>query len=215
MRVRLHARISRARWVDERACQDVLGLGVCRIYSDSASFNLECPGGKELYRMWIEAVFLFQNSRTQAFFRVIVKDGYYCLGDDGACVNICINKVNRATGESGTVFQGFFLHIQAGKRREQSRVDIHDAMRECIDKIGPYDAHETGENHEIYLVLLQLLYNRSVERCAGFKVSVVDAAAGDMGAFCTLQGTSIRIVADYAYNLGIDISFATRIDNRL
>jgi hypothetical protein len=168
-------------WIDKRALLQRRGIGISGIDPDTPPLNLQSASGKEPDGVRIEAMFLLQNSGTQALFSVIVKNRNHRLRNDGSCIHPGINEVYGASGKSGTVFQGLFLHIQAGESREQSGMDIHNAMRKSIHKVCAHDAHEPGKNHEFHSILFELRDNRAVKRRAGGEITVVDTAVGDTG----------------------------------
>src|SRR5947207_7216298 len=51
----------------------------------------------------------------------------------------------------------------AGERREQGGMDVHDAHRELSQEIGCHEAHETGEDHELRLLLSEGFHDLSLE----------------------------------------------------
>ena len=59
---------------------------------------------------------------------IVGKYRHYGLNDNRPVVAFFIDEMHRAAGKSHTMFERFFLHVQTGKRRQNSRVNIHDAI---------------------------------------------------------------------------------------
>ncbi len=85
--------------------------------------------------------------------------------------------------------------MQAGKGRQESRVDIHDPVRKGVEDRLRHDAHEAGQHDQVDIGILQGRYHRQVEFPAFRIVPVINDQCRDAGCPGPLQGAGAGIVA--------------------
>ena len=90
-----------------------------------------------------------EDARREGLFGVVVADGDDALRDDGAAVEGLVNKVDGAAGKLHAVMERLALRIEAGKGREQARMNVENAPAISFDKERREQPHETGEADEI------------------------------------------------------------------
>ena len=87
--------------------------------------------------------------------------------------------MNGAAGHAATRRQRAFVGVQAGERRQDGRVDVHQAAFVTGAKFGGKDAHETGEDDQIGLVSIDFFHHGLIEGAAGGEIFVVQAVGRD------------------------------------
>ena len=93
----------------------------------------------------------------ESFRSVIVEDGNGLLGDDGAGIHSCIQKMHTATGHLDTIIQCLFPGLETGKGWQQRRMNIDDAPIERPQEFTFQHAHKAGERYQIDLRFAQRL----------------------------------------------------------
>ena len=82
----------------------------------------------------IEVMLLFQNAGRKRLHRVVIQHRHRRLHDDRAGVQVLIHEMHRAAGDLDAVFERLMLRIQAGKRRQQRRMNVQNAVRKLADE---------------------------------------------------------------------------------
>ena len=72
-------------------------------------------------------------------------------------VQVIIHKMHRATGNLYPVLEGLLLRLEAGKRRQQRRMNIENAVRERGYKLRRQQPHITGQANQIHSVRAQAI----------------------------------------------------------
>ena len=104
-------------------------------------------------RLRVGSVFFGEDAHGEAVRGVGVEDRYGALKDDGAVVQVLVDKVDRAARNFHAVVERLLLCVEAGKGGEQRRVDVKNAVGEGLDEDGRKQPHVAGEDDEIDTVL--------------------------------------------------------------
>ena len=91
----------------------------------------------------------------QTFRRVVVEHRHGLLADDGAGIHARVHEMHRATRHLHAVIQRLLPCFQTGKRRQQRRMDVHDAAFKRAQEITLQHPHETREHNQIHFRRLQ------------------------------------------------------------
>ena len=102
------------------------------------------------------------NALVQGFRRIIVQDGNGLLRDNWPRIYSGIDEMHRATGDLHAMIQRLLPGFQSGKRREQGRVDVHDATFKCPQEISLQHTHETSEHDQIHFRISQRVHVRAL-----------------------------------------------------
>src|SRR5260370_28853834 len=117
-------------------------------------------------------MFLFQDALGKGVLVVGIEDGDDGLQDDGAGVEIFVDKVDGASGELDAVVEGLLLRFEAGEGRQERRVNIEDALGKSGYEEGGEKTHVAGEANEINFVFVEYGGDRAgrsfaFEACGG------------------------------------------------
>jgi hypothetical protein len=102
-------------------------------------------------------VLLFEYPRCQCLRSVIVLNLNGALKNDWTGVQIFINKMHRASGNLYTVINRLLLDIQPRERWQETRMDVHNAIRERLNKIFRKQPHVTRETYQLDIAFPQLI----------------------------------------------------------
>lgn len=124
------------------------------------------------------------------------------LKDDIAFIVVLINIVN---SDSRFLFfmsnNGFVyvvaIHALATKGRQQRRMDIDDAPRECMDERRWHLPHKSREDNQGGLVVCQLLHEKGFMECL-----LVDDQEWDVFSLRNIDHARLRIICDDERNSG-------------
>ena len=97
-------------------------------------------------------MFLFQDAGGQHVLRIIIIDGNCSLRDDRAVIKARSDEVDRAACDFDAGFNGLSLGMKPAEARKQSRMDVDDPVRECMNQIFSADSHVAGKADEIGLI---------------------------------------------------------------
>ena len=114
----------------------------------------------------INAVFLYENPCGKRIGIVRIQYGHDRLHNNRATIEHIVHDVNRAPAELHTVVQRLLLHVTAGKRRQQGRVNVQDEVGKGLQHHGAEDPHEAGQHDKPDIVRVQSLYQFLVESFA-------------------------------------------------
>jgi hypothetical protein len=123
--------------------------------------------------------------------------------------------VNRTAGKSHTVFERFSLHVQTGKRRQQCRVNIHDAISIGFDEYRRQQPHKTRQHDELDTPRPQDLHHLLIVGFAVRKGFMIQDCRKKIVLLSSDQTVSVRFVAKDNLDLSIERLRFDRIDNRL
>ncbi len=79
---------------------------------------------------------LLQNPCGQSHFRVVLQYRDHSLDNDRPGIDTTVHKVHSTPGEACTIVDGLLLYMQAGKGRQQGRVDVDDPLGPLGDEVG-------------------------------------------------------------------------------
>src|SRR6185503_12173348 len=100
-------------------------------------------------------MFLFEYARGENLLRVIREDGNDPLADDGTTVESFIDEVNRTARPLDAVFKYLSVCSETRKCRQQTRMNIQDAVPIGCDEITGEKAHIPGKTNNLDLVMLE------------------------------------------------------------
>ena len=103
----------------------------------------------------IRQMFLFQKTGCDSFRRITRQYRYLGLQDHLAVVQMFINKMNGAAGHFCARFECLPLSIEPGKIRQQTRVNIDDAVWKLGNEPRGKQPHITGEADQFDIVSAQ------------------------------------------------------------
>jgi len=90
----------------------------------AAAGDFVVPFQDDFYGLGVDAMLLFQDTLGKGVFVVGVEDRDGGLQDDGAGVEIFVDKMDGAAGEFDAIVEGLLLGFQAGEGGEERRMDI-------------------------------------------------------------------------------------------
>ena len=97
-------------------------------------------------------VFFDEDSLGERVGVVALENWDRSLQDDGAVVEMFVDKVDRAAGNLDAVVKCLLLGVEAGECGKQRRMDVENAVGERGNKAGREQAHVAGETDEVDLV---------------------------------------------------------------
>jgi hypothetical protein len=100
-------------------------------------------------RFRVDAMLFEEYARRQSFDRIIVLDGHDLLRDDRPTVQHLVNEMNCAASPFDSMLQGLPLRIEAGKGRQQGRMNIENASAKSLYELGREQSHITGQADQI------------------------------------------------------------------
>jgi hypothetical protein len=159
-------------------------------------------------------VFLHENAIRERGSAVVIAHRNRSLHDDRTGIDIFIDEVNRATGDLHAGGNGLRLRIDARKRRQQRRVNVHDAHRILGDELRGQQAHVAGQRDEIGPGVFEHAHDFCFMRCAVRKRAVIDDECGQAERSRALDSRRLRPVRDHADDLRIEAAPRDRLVNR-
>src|SRR6266508_1971340 len=99
-------------------------------------------------------MFLFEDSRGKSFLGVVIQHRNHPLRDDWATVERFINKVNGTARPLNAVFQYLSMSVKSGKRGQQTRMNIQNAMTIGFDEEQGEQSHVTRKANNLYSISL-------------------------------------------------------------
>ena len=119
------------------------------------------------------------------------------LGNDGAMVELGSDEMNRCADELAALRQRPGMGIQAGKSRQQGRVDIQHAAGVMADKARREDTHEPCQYQQMRLETVNHALQFGIECSPPVKSPMVDHRRGDAMACGEFKSSRVRAVADH------------------
>ena len=98
----------------------------------------------------IEAVLLDEDARRQRLDRVVVEHRNRRLQDDRPAVELGGHQMHGRAGHPDAVLERLTLRVEAGKRGQQRRVDVEDAVRKRVEQRRADQPHEAGEADQLH-----------------------------------------------------------------
>ena len=142
-----------------RVCLPLCSIRVIRVkivfsnHPSSRHRNFPARNGRHTFR--IKLMLGSLNPVMQRLRRVLVQNRDRLLADDRAGIHARIHKMHRTPRHLHAVIQRLFPGFEAGKRRQQRRMDVHDAPLERAQKFALQHPHETRQHNQIHLCRLQ------------------------------------------------------------
>jgi len=160
------------------------------------------PFQDDFYGLGVDAMFLFQDALGKGVLVVGIEDGDDGLQDDGACVEIFVDKVDGASGELDAVVEGLLLRFEAGEGRQERRVNIEDALGKGGYEEGGEKAHIASEADEINFVFVEYGGDLAVVGFA-FEAFGGDSARGNVAGGGAFEAGGTGLVANYDGDFGV------------
>ena len=107
------------------------------------------------------------------------------------------------------------LRVDAGKRRQQRRVDVEDGVRKRVEERRADKPHVAGQADEPDVARLQLARQRPIVLVARPASAMVDAERLDAGLPRALEPRRVRAVRDDDGNRRVEAAVANGVDERL
>lgn len=96
-----------------------------------------------------------EDPRRQTFFRIAIQYGHDFLRDDWSTIQRGIDKVDRAAAPFYAVLKHSRVHVEPGKRGQQTWMDIQNAIAICFDKIFREQSHVPGKTNDLDAAFVQ------------------------------------------------------------
>jgi len=163
----------------------------------------------------VDPVLFDQNSRRQGVDRVVVQNGNSRLNNDRSGVEGTIDQMHRGSRDPGTVLERLPLRVQSGKRRKQRRMDVHDPVREGLQKHGPDEPHVPGKAHQASVASTELIDDCAFIRITVGVVSRSQMDGGDAGLAGPYQTWGSGPIRDDNRHGGVKMPEGDRVEYRL
>src|SRR5687767_12671908 len=96
----------------------------------------------------VKNVFLFEDACGECLNRIAIEHGHGALRDDWPTIKRLVNKVDRAAANFHAMLERLSLRIKPGKRRQQTRMNIHNPVPERLNKTRRQQPHVTRETNK-------------------------------------------------------------------
>src|SRR5208282_4253866 len=201
----------------QRRIQQRRGVWLGRIALDDnpAALDLETALLKERDRVRKDAMLLEQDSRRQPLFVVAGPHGHRGLHDYRADIDTRSDEENGASCYLDAVFDRVLRPVNAGKRRQQAVVDIHDAAGERLEHHGREQAHEARQRDQFDRAIAQRGEDRAVEVLARCKFAIVDGHRLDSVAAGALESLRVGPIRYDETDFSLEIAAQDCVDYRL
>lgn len=146
---------------------------------------------------------------------IVITNLHWGLQHDWTAVEFTGNEVDRRTCDLDTVLQRLALSIDAGKCRQQGRMDVQDRIWEGIEQVRANQPHEPSQTDERHLTLQQCAGYRPVEVDALSELSVIDNQRFDAGRPRAFKPRRLGAVRDDDRDPGLQTALGDRVDQRL
>ena len=146
----------------------------------------------------VGGVLLLKDAICKCVFGVIVVDRHSDLRDDRAIIKTGAHEVDCAACDFYARFDRLTLGMKSTKAREKRRMDIDDAVRECVHKLFPADTHISCKADEVWRIGLGSRQNGCIEVCLGREVFAFENRRRYIPALGTFKDLGIGMVADHA-----------------
>ena len=162
------------------------------------SFYMEFITAVSCYGANVGGVLLLKDAICKCVFGVIVVDRHSDLRDDRAVVKTGAHEVDCAACDFYARFDRLTLGMKSTEAREKRRMDIDDAVRECIHKLFPADTHISRKADEVWRIGLGSRQNGCIEVRFGSEVFAFKNRRRYIPALGTFKDLGIGMVADNA-----------------
>ena len=162
------------------------------------SFYMEFITAVSCYGANVGGVLLLKDAICKCVFGVIVVDRHSNLRDDRAVVKTGAHEVDCAACDFYARFDRLTLGMKSTEAREKRRMDIDDAVRECIHKIFPADTHISRKADEVWRIGLGSRQNGCIEVRLGREVFAFENRRRYIPALGTFKDLGIGMVTDNA-----------------
>src|SRR5208337_5061119 len=122
---------------------------------------------------------------------------------------------NGASCDLDPVFNRILRPVDAGKRRQQAVVNIHDAAGKRVEHHGRQQAHEARQCNKFDRVIAQRGEDSAVEVLARRKLAMVDDRRLDSAAAGALETLRVGAIGYDEADFGLEIAAQNRVDDSL
>src|SRR5688500_15846763 len=150
----------------------------------------------------VDLVFLLEHAFGETLLGVAGEDRHRRLDDDRSAVHFRRHEVDRAAMDARARGEHAPVRAKTVKRRQERRMDVHEAPGEAADEAVPEDSHETGEHDEIGGVPLDLVAQCASEGGAVGVSAMSDDMSGDPVRVRGGESCDAGHVADHCGDIG-------------
>jgi hypothetical protein len=115
----------------------------------ASALNLILPAGNACDGFAVGDVLFREDAVGEGVGVVGFKNRNGTLQNDGAVVEVLVDKVDSAAGDFDTVVEGLLLCVESRESGQQGRMNVEDAIRECSDEASREQTHVAGEADEV------------------------------------------------------------------
>ena len=162
------------------------------------SFYMEFITAVSCYGANVGGVLLLKDAICKCVFGVIVVDRHSDLRDDRAVVKTGAHEVDGAACDFYARFDRLTLGMKSTEAREKRRMDIDDAVRECVHKLFPADTHISRKADEVWRIGLGSRQNGCIEVRLVSEVFAFENRRRYIPALGAFKDLGIGMVADNA-----------------
>jgi hypothetical protein len=160
-------------------------------------------------------VLLDQNPLTQGLCSISVENGHRPLEHDWPIVQLPSNEVDRHAADFDAMFDRLTLCVDTREGRKKGRVDVHNRVRERLNKWLADDPHVSSQADKPDAAEVQLTGKRAIMIVARFESTVIEMERLDTGGASALESACLRAIGNHDDNFGIEPSVTCRVDHRL
>ena len=114
-------------------------------------------------RLRIDPVLLFEHARSKRLFAIGLQNRHSGLNDNRSVIELRCHEVHAAAMHFDAGCKCPAVRVQAGKRRQQRRVYVHQAFAIALHELVSKNAHEAREHDKIGPEVIDFCGKRSVE----------------------------------------------------
>ena len=156
-----------------------------------------------------------ENACRQRLDGVAVEHRHGGLQHDRPVVELGVHDVHRRAGHTDAMLERLTLRVEAGKRGQQRRMDVEDAVRKRAKKRIADETHEAGEADELDASPLQKVRQRAVVGVAVGIIARGEVKRLDSGVAGALQTGRLSAIGDDDRNPRVEPPGSDRVDDRL
>ncbi len=181
---------------------------------DPAPFDSPGLTEKPHKGLWIGQVLLFQDPSGQRLGRIVVEHGDTALNHDRPAVEPGVDEVDGATRDTGTVLDHLLVHVQAGERGEQARMDVEDPLGVVLDEIATEKSHVACQAHPVDFRLLESCQHLALVGGTARLSPVRHDLRRDSSLFRAFQALGSWLIAQHQHDLCRNTTVVDRVLQR-
>ena len=145
---------------------------------------------------------LSQHARRKRCFGVVRFYRYCGLCDDRTVVELRGDEMDGTAVNPDAGSKRAPVRVQAGKGRQQRRVNVEESATVALDESIGEHAHETGKQHEVRGMFVDRRRERRIERRAIGVTAVLDDGRGDPVRSRNIESGGVRHVTHDCDDIG-------------